>query len=169
MPFSVRSVICFVCLKTEINHTLVGWLVSLYHYVAMHYVARVGEHVNNERNGVFLRSMYKYARRSDRQENGPLHGPSHWSSCFPRIRQFTAVPKLYDNQLHQLPEQRHAEDHSQQTQSPKKKNRRVVEQDVRSTTVQIFNRRIYFCEKHLRHQQGLYHVFIDFKKAFDMI
>jgi len=35
----------------------------------------------------------------------------------------------------------------------------------RSTTEQIFNLRI-LCEKHLQHQQDLYHVFIDFKKAF---
>ena len=34
----------------------------------------------------------------------------------------------------------------------------------RSTTEQIFNLRI-LCEKYLQHQQDLYHVFIDFKKA----
>lgn len=38
----------------------------------------------------------------------------------------------------------------------------------RSTTEQIFNLRI-LCEKHLQHQQDLYHVFIDFKKAFDRV
>ena len=38
----------------------------------------------------------------------------------------------------------------------------------RSTTEQIVNLRI-FCEKYLQHQQGLYHVFIDFKKAFDRV
>ena len=38
----------------------------------------------------------------------------------------------------------------------------------RSTTEQIFNLRI-LCEKYLRHQQDLYHVFIDFKKAFEWI
>ena len=37
----------------------------------------------------------------------------------------------------------------------------------RSTTEQIFNRRI-LCEKYLQHQQDLYHVFIDFK-AFDRV
>ena len=31
---------------------------------------------------------------------------------------------------------------------------------------QIFNLRI-FCEKYTQHQQGLYHVFIDFKEDFD--
>ena len=36
----------------------------------------------------------------------------------------------------------------------------------RSTAQQIFNLRI-LCEKYLQHQQDLYHVFIDFKKAFD--
>ena len=38
----------------------------------------------------------------------------------------------------------------------------------RSNTEQIFNLRI-LCEKYLPHQQNLYHVFIDFKKAFDRV
>ena len=38
----------------------------------------------------------------------------------------------------------------------------------RSTTEQIFNRRILF-EKNLQHQQNLYRVFIDFKEAFDRV
>ena len=38
----------------------------------------------------------------------------------------------------------------------------------RSTTEQTFNLRI-LCEKYLQHQQDLYHVFIDFKKAFDKV
>ena len=38
----------------------------------------------------------------------------------------------------------------------------------RSTTEQIFNLRI-LCENYLQHQQNLYHVCIDFKKAFDRI
>ena len=38
----------------------------------------------------------------------------------------------------------------------------------RSTTEQIFNLRI-LCEKHLQHQRNIYHVFIDFKKAFDRV
>ena len=37
---------------------------------------------------------------------------------------------------------------------------------ARSTTEQIFNLHI-LCEKYLQHQQDLYHVFIDFKKALD--
>ena len=36
----------------------------------------------------------------------------------------------------------------------------------RSTTEQIFNLRI-LCEKYLQHQQDIYHIFIDFKKAYD--
>ena len=36
----------------------------------------------------------------------------------------------------------------------------------KSTTEQIFNLRI-LCGKYLQHQQDLYHVFVDFKKAFD--
>ena len=38
----------------------------------------------------------------------------------------------------------------------------------RSTTEQIINLRI-FCEKYLQHKQDLYHVFIDFKKAFNRV
>ena len=38
----------------------------------------------------------------------------------------------------------------------------------RSTTEQIFDLRI-LCEKYLQHQQNLYHVFIDSKKAFDRV
>ena len=38
----------------------------------------------------------------------------------------------------------------------------------RNTTEQIFNLRI-LCEKYLQHQQDLYHVFLDFKKAFDRV
>ena len=38
----------------------------------------------------------------------------------------------------------------------------------RSTTEQIFNLRI-LGEKYLQHQLNLYHVFIDFKKAFDRV
>ena len=38
----------------------------------------------------------------------------------------------------------------------------------RSTTEQIFNLRI-LCKKYLQRQQDLYHVFIDFKKAFDRV
>ena len=35
-------------------------------------------------------------------------------------------------------------------------------------TEQIFNLRI-ICERYLQHQQNLYHVFVDFKKAFDRV
>ena len=38
----------------------------------------------------------------------------------------------------------------------------------RSTTEQIFDLRI-LCEKYIQHQQNLYHVFTDFKKAFDRV
>ena len=38
----------------------------------------------------------------------------------------------------------------------------------RSNTEKIFNLRI-LCEKYFEHQQNLYHVFIDFKKAFDRV
>ena len=38
----------------------------------------------------------------------------------------------------------------------------------RSTIEQIFNLRL-LCEKYRQHQQDLYHIFIDFKKAFDRV
>ena len=38
----------------------------------------------------------------------------------------------------------------------------------RTTTEQIFNLRI-LCEKYLQHQQTLYHVLVDFKKALDRV
>ena len=47
------------------------------------------------------------------------------------------------------------------------KNRQASEQDG-APPEQIFNQRI-LCEKYLQHQQDLYHVFIDFKKAFDRV
>ena len=37
-----------------------------------------------------------------------------------------------------------------------------------STTEQIFNLHI-LCEKYLQHQRDIFHVFIDFKKAFDRV
>ena len=36
------------------------------------------------------------------------------------------------------------------------------------STEQTFNLRI-LCEKYLQHQRDLYHVFIDFKKAYDRV
>ena len=38
----------------------------------------------------------------------------------------------------------------------------------RSTTEQIFSLRM-LCERYLQHQQDLFHVFVDFKKAFDRV
>ena len=38
----------------------------------------------------------------------------------------------------------------------------------RSTTEQIFSLRI-LCDRYLQHQQDLFHVFVDFKKAFDRV
>ena len=38
----------------------------------------------------------------------------------------------------------------------------------RSTTEQTFNPRI-LCEKYLQNQHSIYHVFVDFKRAFDRV
>ena len=47
------------------------------------------------------------------------------------------------------------------------KNRQALEQEGAPQS-KICNLRI-LCEKYLQHQQDLYHVFIDFKKAFDRV
>ena len=52
--------------------------------------------------------------------------------------------------------------------TPKEKQLADVFRAGRSTTEQIFNLRI-LCQEYLQHQQNLYHVFIDFKKAFDRV
>ena len=44
----------------------------------------------------------------------------------------------------------------------------AVYKTVRSTRLQLFNLRI-LCEKYFQHQQNLYHIFIDLKKAFDRV
>ena len=85
-------------------------------------------------------------------------------------RQPAAVPELPNNKP-QSPKQSHAEDHAAQTEATSGEDHRRRTgrlQSERSTTEQIFNLRI-ICEKYLQHQQDLYHVFIDFKKAFDRV
>ena len=75
------------------------------------------------------------------------------------------------DQPHQPPKQSHAEDHTEQIEATSREDhrRRTGGLQTRgSTTKQIFNLRI-LCEKYLQHQQNLYHVFIDFKKAFDRV
>ena len=68
--------------------------------------------------------------------------------------------------------QSHLEDHTEQIEPEAEKI--IAEEQagfravLRSTTEQIFNLRI-LCEKCLQRQQDLYHVFIDFKKAFDRV
>ena len=62
----------------------------------------------------------------------------------------------------------HAEDHTEQIEAA---SGIIAEEKAgfragRSTTEQTFNLRI-LCEQYLQHQQDLYHVFIDFKQAFD--
>ena len=86
-------------------------------------------------------------------------------------RQPAAVPELPNNKPHQSPKQSHTEDHTEQIEAQAEKI--IAEEQAgfragRSTTEQIFNLRI-LCEKYLQHQQDLYHVFIDFKKAFDRV
>ena len=93
---------------------------------------------------------------------------SHHTS---KERQPAAAPELPNNEPHQSPKQSHAEDHTEQIEATSGENHREEQAGFRagrSTTEQIFNLRI-LCEKYLQHQQDLYHVFIDFKKAFDRV
>ena len=62
--------------------------------------------------------------------------------------------------------------HHKQSHKPQAKKIITEEQAgfraERSATEQIFNLRI-LCEEYIQHQQDLYHVFIDFKKAFGRV
>ena len=85
--------------------------------------------------------------------------------------QTTAALTRLNDQPNPPPKQCHAKDHTEQTERQAEKI--IVEEQAgfragRSTTKQILNLRI-LCEKYLQHQQVLYHVFIDFKKAFDRV
>ena len=83
----------------------------------------------------------------------------------------SAVPVLLNDQPHQSLKQSHAEDVLDRLKPQVEKI--IAEEQAgfragRSTTEQIFNIRI-LCEKYLQHQQDLYHIFIDFKKAFNRV
>ena len=80
------------------------------------------------------------------------------------------MPKLPNNKPHQSPKQSHAEDHTEQIEPKRGDHRRRTGgfRAGRSTTEQVLNLRI-LCEKYLQHQQDLYFVFNDFKKAFDRV
>ena len=86
-------------------------------------------------------------------------------------RQPSAVSELSKDQPPQPPKQSHSEDHTEQNEA--KAEKIIAEEQTgfragRGTTEQIFNLRI-LCENYLQHQQDLYHVFIDFKKAFNRV
>ena len=89
----------------------------------------------------------------------------------PYEMQPAAVPELPNNKPQQSPKQSHADDHSEQiaaTSGEDHRRRTGRLQSREESTEQNFNLRI-LCEKYLQHQQDLYHVFIDFKKAFDRV
>ena len=94
--------------------------------------------------------------------------PCHYTS---QERQPAAVPELPSNKPHQSPKQVMLKIILNRLKPLAEKI--IAEEQAglragRSTTKQIFNLRI-LCEKYLQHQQDLYHVFIDFKKAFDRV
>ena len=81
------------------------------------------------------------------------------------------MPELPNNKPHQSPKQSHAEDHTEQIEATSGEAEKIIAEEQagfragRSITEQIFN----LHEKYLQHQQDLYHVFIDFKKAFNRV
>ena len=86
-------------------------------------------------------------------------------------RQPVAVPELLNDQPHQSPKQvmlkiilNRLKPQAEKIIAEKQAGYRAG----RDTTEQIFNLRILY-EKYIQHQQDLYHVFIDFKKAFDRV
>ena len=88
-----------------------------------------------------------------------------------RKKQPAAVSKLPNNQPHQSPSKVMLKIVLNRMKPQAEKI--IAEEQAsikagRSTTEQIFNVRI-LCEKYLQLQQNLYHVFIDFKKAFDRV
>ena len=86
-------------------------------------------------------------------------------------RQPAAAPELPNNKPHQSPKRSHVEDHTEQIEatSGEDHSRRTGRFQTRKAYHRAdFNLRI-LCEKYLQHQQDLYHIFIDFKKAFDRV
>ena len=82
-----------------------------------------------------------------------------------RERQPAVVPELPNDQPHQPLKQSHAEDHTEQIEATSREDR-----CWRAGRLQ--SRKEHYrevCEKYLQHQQNLYHVFIDLKKAFDRV
>ena len=86
-------------------------------------------------------------------------------------RQPVAVPEIHNNQPHQSPKQSHAENHTEQIEATRG-------EDHRWRTGRLQSRKEHHSAalqptdplwKYLQHQQDLYHVFIDFKNAFNRI
>ena len=83
------------------------------------------------------------------------------------------MPELPNDQTHQACKRSHAEDHPEQIEAASGEDHCCTEEQAgfiagRSTTEQIFNLGSLH-EKYFQHQQDLYDVSIDFKKAFDRI
>ena len=81
------------------------------------------------------------------------------------------MPELPNNKRHQSHKQSHAEGHTEQIEAASGEiiaKEQTGFREGRETTEQIFILRI-LCEKYLQHQQDLYHVLIDFKKALNRV
>ena len=93
-------------------------------------------------------------------------------TTLPKKGQLAALPELQNYQPHQSFEQSHVKKVILNRLKPQAEEI-IAEEKAgfragRGTTEQIFNLSIQW-EKYLQHQQNLYHVFIDFKKAFDRV
>ena len=104
---------------------------------------------------------------ADRKMANPMDPVlSHHTS---QERQLAAVPELPNDQLHQPPKQSHAEDHTEQIEASSGENHRRRKGGFQSR--KAYHRAdlqpTHSMWKYLQHHQDFYHVFIDFKKAFD--
>ena len=93
-------------------------------------------------------------------------------TTLPKKGQLAALPELQNYQPHQSFEQSHVKKVILNRLKPQAEEI-IAEEKAgfrarRGTTEQIFNLSIQW-EKYLQHQQNLYHVIIDFKKAFDRV
>ena len=89
----------------------------------------------------------------------------------PQKGQLAALPELQNYQTFQSFEQSHVEIILNRLKPQAEEiigEEQAGSRGGRSNTEEIFNLRI-LCEKFLQHQQHLYHVFIDFKNAYDRV
>ena len=109
--------------------------------------------------------------RSGRQESGPHLVLSPWSSLSPKKGNLQLCQNYHTINLISHPSKvmlRILLNRLKPQAEEIIKEEQTGFRAGRSTTEQIFNLRI-LCEKYLQHQQNLYHVLVDFKKALNRV